>query len=53
MLFTLIYTPCIAVLAAIKGETGEWKWVAFSAAYSILMAYFISWLAVIIGGIIF
>jgi ferrous iron transport protein B len=53
MLFTLIYTPCIAVLAAIKGETGEWKWVAFSAAYSILMAYFISWLAIIIGGIIF
>jgi ferrous iron transport protein B len=53
MLFTLIYTPCVAVLAAIKGETGEWKWVAFSAVYQILIAYLISWLAVVIGGIIF
>jgi ferrous iron transport protein B len=53
MLFTLIYTPCVAVLAAIKGETGEWKWVIFSTVYSIVLAYLISWLAVIIGGSIY
>ncbi len=53
MLFTLIYTPCVAVLAAIKAETGEWKWVIFSAVYQIALAYLISWLAVLIGGIIY
>jgi len=53
MLFTLIYTPCVAVLAAIKGETGEWKWVVFSVIYQLVLAYMVSWLAVVIGGVIF
>ena len=26
MVFVLIYFPCIATLAAIKGESGSWKW---------------------------
>ena len=26
MLFVLIYFPCIATLAAIKQESGGWKW---------------------------
>jgi ferrous iron transport protein B len=52
MLFTLIYTPCVAVLAAIKGETGEWKWVIFSTVYQLVIAYVIAWLAVVIGGAI-
>lgn len=26
MLFVLIYFPCIAAIAAIKQESGSWKW---------------------------
>ncbi len=32
MLFVLIYFPCIAALAAIKQESGSWKWALFAAA---------------------
>ncbi len=53
MLFTLIYTPCIAVLAAIRGETGEWKWVLFSTVYQLVLAYLITWVAILIGGAIY
>ena len=31
MLFVLIYFPCIAALAAIKQESGSWKWALFAA----------------------
>src|SRR3712207_9575846 len=30
MLFVLIYFPCIATLAAIKQESGSWKWALFA-----------------------
>mgnify|MGYP005670010757 CR=1 FL=1 len=53
MAFALLYTPCIAVIAAIKGETGEWKWALFSAAFQIVIAYVFSYLVVLIGGIIY
>jgi ferrous iron transport protein B len=42
MLFTLIYLPCIAVLAVIKAELGSWKWVIFVAVYTISLAWIIS-----------
>ncbi len=29
LLFVLLYFPCIATIAAIKGETGSWKWALF------------------------
>jgi ferrous iron transport protein B len=39
MLFVLIYFPCIATIAAIKNETGSWKWALFSVVYTILLAW--------------
>ena len=39
MLFTLLYTPCIATVAVIKQETGSWKWPLFSIFYSISIAW--------------
>lgn len=33
MLFVLIYFPCIATFAAIKQESGSWKWAIFTAGY--------------------
>ena len=51
MVFILIYFPCIATLAAIKGETGSWKWALFSAGYSTLLAWVMAFLIYQIGGL--
>lgn len=42
LLFVLIYFPCIATIAAIKSETGSWKWAAFAAGYTTLLAWIVS-----------
>ena len=42
LLFVLIYFPCIATIAAVKGETGSWKWAAFTAGYTTLLAWVVS-----------
>lgn len=42
LLFVLIYFPCIATIAAIKGETGSWKWAIFTAVYTTLLAWVVS-----------
>ncbi|MDO4160301.1 MAG: ferrous iron transport protein B [Prevotellaceae bacterium] len=42
LLFILIYFPCIATIAAIKGETGSWKWALFSATYTTVLAWIVS-----------
>ena len=42
LLFVLIYFPCIATIAAIKGETGSWKWAMFTALYTTLLAWIVS-----------
>ena len=42
LLFILLYFPCLATIAAIKGETGSWKWAGFAAAYTTLLAWVVS-----------
>ncbi|MBE0664130.1 MAG: ferrous iron transport protein B [Bacteroidales bacterium] len=42
MLFILIYFPCVGVLAAIKKESGSWKWPAFVVIYTSSLAWFVS-----------
>ncbi len=44
MLFILIYFPCIAVIAAIKNESGQWKWSLFLAVYTTVLAWFVSFI---------
>lgn len=39
MIFTLIYSPCLAALAVIRRETNSWKWPAFSFVYSTVLAW--------------
>lgn len=39
VIFILIYFPCIAVFAAIKKESGQWKWASFTAVYTTIIAY--------------
>ncbi len=42
LLFVLLYFPCIATVAAIKGETGSWRWALFAAGYTTLLAWIVS-----------
>lgn len=42
LLFVLIYFPCIATIAAIKSETGSWKWTIFAMLYTTSLAWIIS-----------
>ena len=52
LLFVLLYFPCIATIAAIKGETGSWKWAVFAALYTTAVAWIISALVFQIGSLI-
>jgi ferrous iron transport protein B len=38
LLFVLIYSPCVAAIAAIQRETG-WKWMSFSVVYLTALAW--------------
>ena len=49
LLFVLLYFPCLATIAAIKGETGSWRWALFAAAYTTLLAWAVSALVFRIG----
>ena len=51
MLFVLIYSPCIATVAAIKNESGSWKWAAFTICYTTLLAWIVAFLVHQVGGI--
>lgn len=42
MLFVLIYFPCIATFAAIKQESGSWKWAIFAAGYTTGLAWLVA-----------
>ena len=52
LLFVLLYFPCIATIAAIKGETGSWKWALFAAQYTTALAWIVSALVYQIGSLI-
>jgi ferrous iron transport protein B len=41
LLFVLIYSPCVAAIAAIQRETG-WKWMSFSVGYLTVLAWTLS-----------
>ena len=49
MVFVLIYTPCLATIAAIKSATGSIKWTLFSIGYELSLAWVISFLIVHVG----
>ena len=51
MLFVLIYFPCIATLAAIKGESGSWRWALFTALYTTALAWVVAFAVYQIGGL--
>ncbi len=52
MVFVLLYTPCLATVAAIRKETGSWKWTLLSIGISLTVAYMISLLVYQAGKIV-
>jgi ferrous iron transport protein B len=51
LLFTLLYTPCIATVVAIHKESGSSRWTAVSIFYQFLLAWLMAFI-VYQGGII-
>jgi ferrous iron transport protein B len=52
MVFVLVYFPCIATLAAIKNESGSWKWAAFTVFYTTALAWVMGAVVYQIGGLL-
>lgn len=51
MIFVLLYFPCIATIAAIKQESGSWKWALFAMGYTTALAWVAAFLVNQIGGL--
>lgn len=49
LIFILLYFPCIATIAAIKNETGSWRWALFAACYTTPVAWIVSALVYRVG----
>ncbi|MBN1116974.1 MAG: ferrous iron transport protein B [Bacteroidales bacterium] len=49
IIFTLIYFPCVAVIAAVKRETGSVKWAVFVMVYTTGLAWILSFLVYNLG----
>jgi ferrous iron transport protein B len=52
LVFTLLYVPCITVLAVIKNELHSWKWASFVAIYTMIIAWIVAFI-VYRGGLLF
>jgi len=49
MLFILIYIPCLSTLAVVQRETNSWRWPAFMAAYTLSLAWLVSFITYRVG----
>ena len=49
LVFTLLYTPCIAAIGTLRAESRSWKWPWFSIAYSTGVAWLAATLIYQIG----
>ncbi|MBP3228243.1 MAG: ferrous iron transport protein B [Bacteroidaceae bacterium] len=52
LLFILLYFPCIATIAAVKNETGSWRWAAACALYTTAVAWIVSALVYQVGRVL-
>lgn len=51
LIFVLLYFPCVATIAAIKNESGSWRWALFAASYTTFIAWLLSALVYQIGSL--
>ncbi len=52
LVFVLIYFPCIATIAAVRKESGSWKWAMFMMGYTTVLAWIIAFAVYQIGDLI-
>lgn len=52
MVFILIYFPCVAVFAAIRKESGQWRWPLFTSVYTTLLAWIAAFAVYQIGSLL-
>jgi ferrous iron transport protein B len=52
LVFCLLYTPCVAAIAAVKRELGG-KWAAGVVVFQCLVAWLVAWLAYLVAGMFF
>jgi len=53
LMFILLYFPCVAVIAAVKKESGNWKWALFMITYTTVVAWIVAFLVNQAGNLIF
>jgi len=53
LVFVLLYTPCVAVIGAVKKETNSWKWTVFSVVYQLVVAWVVAFFVYQVGSLIF
>ncbi|MGA2367881.1 MAG: nucleoside recognition domain-containing protein, partial [Dehalococcoidia bacterium] len=39
LVFQVLFIPCVATVAAIKQETGGWRWPLFSVAFQLILSF--------------
>lgn len=49
MVFCLLYIPCAATLATIRKESNSWKWMFFTAAFQLAVAWIVTFAVYQIG----
>ena len=49
MVFCLLYIPCAATLATVRKESGSWKWMFFTAAFQLAVAWLVTFAVYQIG----
>ncbi len=52
MAFSLLYTSCIATIAAIRRETNSWKWTIFSVTYQFALAWIVAFIIYQVGSLL-
>ncbi|MEO2068433.1 MAG: ferrous iron transport protein B, partial [Desulfurobacteriaceae bacterium] len=53
LFFVLLYIPCAATIAAIKQESGSWRWVIFSVVLELIVAYLVAFTVYRVAKVIF
>ncbi len=49
LMFILLYFPCVAVVAAVRKESGKWRWALFMVTYTTTLAWLVSFAVYQIG----
>jgi ferrous iron transport protein B len=51
LMFILLYFPCVAVVAAVRKESGKWKWALFMVSYTTAAAWVVAFMVTSIGNL--